>query len=818
MDFSETKDRTSQHFAPLPPLLRALDATGASVHMFTSGRPCLGRRLSVVLDTAAAGPEDPLLFLYPRWAASALQQRTIASLSSRTTPIKSNRDPSRPFRIPSSSSPYALPSPFAQQATRWSSTHVDSGTLDSSASEQPLLFKDDNAKPLKSKPRRDSSSPSHPGNRQSITRSELRERRRAGNVNAAQNRSQPPTSPNVSSGTRHGKLSARDKRNLRYGAHLRRISRVGFSPIASETWDDMEKMIEAVEKDSRTHPKKGLRTKELFVPEETVALLCGVINTTMKENIWFIHLRNGCKVHILHPSEGDGVNRKVVLTGSEHTMELVARKIRRFQTLQDNGDPLVDIKKPPMSMVSARSGVSKIRGVWDFGRTDSPSTLDEIVVPHSSLNTVKELTEYVEDLTNAHRSKSDDIASCLSALFQDDSLRHLFSTGALNRALQFLCSRNQLRVARVIFAEAQHVATIDSYNIFLRSAARQGNVLPFRRFLGMMPGAGIRPNADTWLALLEARTTPSAKAAVMTRMVKKGFMADIGVIRSALQLTIQDSLFAHLESGQSVDSFIALMNQTHGANWFNVSLLGQMFSVVARLKNFTAADELLDICAREGFVLDGTVFAQLLPMCKGSIHTALHYTNRFYKFPQFTLTPQAWERLFLIAFKSRKYNISRVLWRYACMKSSATYKMKQTVLSSLTRNASHTETTDSAKKLWDLNAAKLMVGIGRLHLQKTTFEELPSEFKQNPQLYLTSGYKDTEKGRALQLRVANDLIRSDMTAGVRYRPNVSLPLMLEAAAIIDKEWEGVPRPLHWQMQNAIQVTMKDKRKSLLSNL
>jgi hypothetical protein len=34
--------------------------------------------------------------------------------------------------------------------------------------------------------------------------------------------------------------------------------------------------------------------------------------------------------------------------------------------------------------------------------------------------------------------------------------------------------------------------------------------------------------------------------------------------------------------------------------------------------------------------------------------------------------------------------------------------------------------------------------------------------------------------------------------------------MLDAASILDKEWRGVPRPLTWRMQNAIQVPIVRK--------
>ena len=48
--------------------------------MLTRGNPCLRRRaLSAILDNVATtGPDEPLLFLYPRWATS---RRSIASVN-----------------------------------------------------------------------------------------------------------------------------------------------------------------------------------------------------------------------------------------------------------------------------------------------------------------------------------------------------------------------------------------------------------------------------------------------------------------------------------------------------------------------------------------------------------------------------------------------------------------------------------------------------------------------------------------------------------------------------------------------------------------
>src|SRR6185437_13725233 len=105
----------------------------------------------------------------------------------------------------------------------------------------------------------------------------------------------------------------------------------------------------------------------------------------------------------------------------------------------------------------------------------------------------------------------------------------------------------------------------------------------------------IRPNAQSWLALLQAMLTQKTKAAIIKDMAKKGYMKDVNIIRGALQLTISDSSFVHLESGRDVRSFFDLMIKTHGADWFTASLLSQMFNVTSRLGNYVAMQELLDI-------------------------------------------------------------------------------------------------------------------------------------------------------------------------------------------------------------------------------
>ncbi|KAJ5643796.1 uncharacterized protein N7484_006303 [Penicillium longicatenatum] len=826
--------------------------------MLSSGHPCLRRRLSAVLDTVAAGPEDPLLFLYPRWAASALQQRRpIASLTPAAAPIKGNRAPSNSLRatIPS----YASPSSFHPQTTRWSSADATSRSPNSFAPNLSTPAKDSASLPGDGADR-DATESSHDimgfpvglsresngfletasdvseshRRRGNLSRRELRQKRLTGQRQAADHTHE--TEPGTEFKSRKiliSKLSVRDRRKLRYGDYVRRTRGQGLFGGSMDGWNDMKVLLEEVQNDPRTEPKKSTRSKELQIPEETVALLAGIMDTSMKENIWYVHVRNGCKVQILHPREGDGANRKAILTGSEHVMELVEARIRSAQTAQDSGDPLADIRKPPVPMFMEREVLSRknipaplIRGVWSWQRhAEVPLTLKDVLALRSSLTSVKEFAERVEDLTSARgpptlgalasrNQKWAPHANQISRLLLD-LFRHgqqIISTAALNRALEYLCEHEQLNAARYVFLKAEHVATVDTYNVLLRSAARRHDTWAFRKFLNLMPRANIRPNPNTWLALLSALTTSNAKASLITHMVQNGFMTDVKVIRTALQLTIQDSLLVHLESGQDVESFVALMEKTHGAGWFSSSLLGQMVSVAARCQNFAAVDALLKICAEQSFEVDSSILNQILPMCRANILTALHYTYECAKFPSFRFVPQIWERLFLIAFKSQHYNICRVLWRYACMDGSVTSDMRKTVLGSLTRNASYKK-GNQMSEIWRLDAGKIIVGMDvhfeDYRIRKSVLKNVPSEFHDMPLSFLSSGYKPHGEDRLHQLQVAKYLVDRDIRYGAStYEPINSVSIMLQAAAVIDREWKGIPRPLTWRLQNAIHVPIR----------
>ncbi|KAJ5582256.1 hypothetical protein N7535_000876 [Penicillium sp. DV-2018c] len=822
-------------------------AIRASILMLSSGRPCLRRRLSAVLDTVATGPDEPLLFLYPRWAAPVLQQRRrISALK----PVKSSdgvgHNSGAPFRAA------ARPCPsLSRHSRQWISGSASSLPQASSPQSSPSKIgerskiskdsehnSDERHGGLVSADRESAASP--PEDAESATARPLRGYAllRAKRIQKSLAHNKPPGAKPSTPTKKQLALrntSIRDRKKLRFRAYMKQQYQKRSQTFLDKAWFDTKDVLDELYLDNPKYAKKVLQNKkEIYVPEETLALFAGVTRYTLKENIWYIPLHNGCRVHILPASESKGLLRRVVLSATDHIMELVEGHFTRAQSLQAMGDPLVDIHKPPVPMCVSRGAMERsnlpvplIRGHWHFGdSSDHSSNLDEILLARPNIATVKEFTEHIEDITSSRAPTLDEKATSrsklphvvrverhLKALFLHEANHNYISTAALNAALDFLCRHEFLDTARELCSLTEQVATIDTYNILLRAAARRQDVVVFRRFLRAMPRLNMRPNPETWLALLSALVNPREKAQLIEHMVQGGHMSSISTIHSALQETIQDSLLVHLDSGKDIDSFVDLMTSTWGANWFSSSMIGQMFSVVARLKDFDSVDRLIEICIENGLAVDSYALTHIVQALGSNIHLALRYTIRFFELPIFNVSSRNWEDLFLAAFRNNHYNVCLVIWRYACMKKSVTYKMKQTVLTSLCRNASRANSKDVSRNLWNSDAGKVIIGID-LHesysLPGSILNDLPSEYRHNPVQYLI-GWKPSGEKRNLQIRLANALVDRDIALGAtRYLPRHPSPIMLDAASILDQEWRGIPRPLAWKMQNAIHVPIARK--------
>ncbi|KNG84285.1 hypothetical protein ANOM_008431 [Aspergillus nomiae NRRL 13137] len=819
-------------------------------------------------NSVAAGPDEPLLFLYPRWFTAAVRQRrSISSIkcTSKCTARLCNAGgfvpgTRRRLSLGGSTKRWASSSNAAKTDVieeAGSSQQNDQATTTPDGGQDGWTGGEVNRDGVSPPKNATSSKPSLPD---STEKSKLHEDRRKrlfnifADIDSKPPRPTPPPPPksnaprarDLKTHTRplaappkmhsHERaratmksLSVRDRRKLR----CRLFFTKRMNPEAKwrwTLWTKLEELFERMEQNNTVWRKRGIKHKEMLLPEETVALLAGATDMAMKENVWYVPMHNGCKVHVLHPRESEGQYRKVVLSGSERVVELVGDRIAHAKSLQEMGDPLIDIRKPPIPVFPSMETMARknipvpiIRGVWDFYKSaKDPANLGTLLPLSQNLSSVREFAEHVDEVARSSpsykaapgSSHQKQVAKSLLALFQNERYHGFLSTAALNTALSFLLDHEFVKYARMIFLRAEHVVTVDSFNILLKFAAQKQDMRLFRQFLLTMPRLNIRPNPYTWLTFLDCLVSPKAKANLVSRMMQKGYLNESSAMRTALQVTIQNTFHAHLKSGKSVDSFFNMLIDTQGANWFPPSLINQMLNVAARQKDFSAMERILQICKQQGFAVKGSTVNQIVLLFRKDIFSLLRVLFQFIDRPERVLTKDAWEKLFLVAFKGRHYNICRVLWRYACMYRGVTYNMRQSVLTSLLRNTSFRKTGGQYNQLWLTSAGKVIVGVD-LHLPNYPLDEsfselVPSEFSRNPVASLATGFKPTGGEREKQQILASKLILRDTEVGPMYRPSKSLNIMLEAAAVLDQEWKSVPRPTQWLMQNAIKVSVKRK--------
>ena len=853
--------------------------------MFARGCPRLGRLdLSAVLDSVAANPEEPLLFLYPRLSSTAWQQRR--SISLRTTHSTPTERTSRSGGLVSRPPPRR--SSFGSSKRRWiaSDTAVDASAVHSAKqspqqSPAPTSAGGSGEETREGREEPDAKNLNTPEKK--TPKSGSPSRRRGGKIENKERQSafdafsdfktapQPfpnePQNPRVHalgdnipkkwllgrerrmlriSASRNSapskrapfkQLSVQDRRKLQW--RLRMSSAQGERSPADEweQWLKFRDVLERQQQESRMWARKGTRQKELLVPEETVALLAGVTEMHTEENIWYVPVHNGCKVHVLHPAEGQGRHRKVVLSGSERVVELVGDRIMRAISLQERGDPLIDIRKPAVPVLPSRYHSSRrnedvplVRGVWDFQTaTKNPIQLDLLLPMSEGLTTVREFAEHIDELVLSspppqtvedstkpvpHKQR---VRDALLELFRREANQSLYSTAALNRAITHLLEHQYLGSVSTIFLRAEHVATVDTFNIILRALAKRQDTRLLSYFMQLMGRMKVQPDSYTWLALFDCLISTKTRSSAFEYMLQKGYLAQPKAMRSALQLTIQDLLTVHLDSGKSVDSFVNTVITNHAGSWVSRSLVSQMLSVFVRRKDYTGLDRLLQICVEQGFEINNSATVnQIALMFRSRVFLAL---QRVYKC--ITGTPnfkRAWERLFLTAYKNRHYNVCRVLWRYACMDGDITVKMRRSVLVSLVRNVSLKRGEDLATA-WNMSAGKVIVGLD-LHLPNYPLRDpllklVPAEFHENPVSYLMSGYAAVGEDRQQQLAAANMMIQRDITVGPWYQPSKPLGLMLEAAVVLDKRLMSAPRPTSWLLQDAIHVPVELRKDAAL---
>jgi hypothetical protein len=581
-----------------------------------------------------------------------------------------------------------------------------------------------------------------------------------------------------------------------YRKHVQTYRRLNGQPMNAPHWTEIMALLEEM---YAKIPKESGQTnrKEIFVREETVAHLCGM--PMSDENIWDVSARNGCRIRVLDLSESEGMYRRVVISGSTRALELVEKRIRQIEHSQEgekqkhNPKNLLGIDRPPMPIIPSMLALHEkgvpvpfIRCVWDDVDSvglESPKELDPAwKVPAYS---VPGFTWYVDQLIRRQSSENTiDVERSLVTLFKRPELKPYFSTGALNLALEYLCSHEHLSSARLIFNQSLTVATTESYNIFLRSTARRQDLNFLKTLLERMQTLGVRPNGQTWIAFLQCLISPSPRHQVMMRMRELGLLKDRRVLYDVMEYNIDIMLTAHFRDGGDVSSFLESLQKNYGDTAVSIKLLNLILMELAPVGESSRLMEVFDAFKRYQFTPSNSTI-DLAFLFFRSFYMAMPALSEVLHTYEFFLSASNYEKMFILALRSKSYNACRVLWAYACMRDKTTPLMRHIVRLSLKNHA--VDQPLNTKKLNSYLGA-LVVGLRYREKDINHSEHMqaivPPPHAETPVVYATTHMEASSVDR---LRLIKRLVLDDNIYGKTREPVEGLFLMLDAAIRLDRE-------------------------------
>lgn len=455
-----------------------------------------------------------------------------------------------------------------------------------------------------------------------------------------------------------------------------------------------------------------------------------------------------------------------------------------------------------------------LRGVLSKQRrTEDRSRFCEIRadrIPRPAVWSPLTFFRYVEDLTSSsvsrimhHRlygpyeSHVAVIARTLEERFSDASLKDSLTVRAFRTACVFLIKHGLISTIRALFTRMDTLGlsfNVGTFNAILYGAASRKDLHNYTSFLQAMVRRGVKPNGETWIALLMALHTKAVKLLIMRTMRERGVLDQTSILKDAVNQIVADEVATHFDSGQDVTAFLDLMDREYGPDWLSVSAGNRILDRLGERGLLLQSVDVLNFMKERRIMPNAVTLSTLLGHCArqrnmdGAIQVLRVFESSFGIVP----VGNHFHQLFMLTWKNQLLNCCRVVWRYACMAAAVSYPMQKLLTNSLACPFSPEQ--KSMAEAWRCIAGKCIVG-----LRSNSAQQLSA-------MAQTAAQPD-EKLEVV--RFIKHLLSEHCEAATRYRPKSGLAAILEEALVMDRRWVQEGRwkdsSTMWQVESCIDV-------------
>ncbi|MCJ1247678.1 hypothetical protein MMC30_004893 [Trapelia coarctata] len=433
--------------------------------------------------------------------------------------------------------------------------------------------------------------------------------------------------------------------------------------------------------------------------------------------------------------------------------------------------------------------------------------------------------KYVQDLTQSQVSRVnnryiyndrmthvDVVHDVLIQVFEGTLLRPYLTPKAFDIALVYFYKHHKISSVRRLFnlmSELHMEIPTETFNVLLKGAAARKDLHQLTFILGYMGRKGVSPNAETWVALLRAVQSNRAKLVIYREMKKAGVLKYPATLQNAVMELLEFELASHIVGGQELAPFIKQLDTRYGPNWASLSVVNHLCHRLGENGLVSQAMEALKIATDRNIKPDSITLhiflSHSLRLRRPKL--AVEVVELFHSQYQIYPNEAAYDILFMVAFRSQRLQLCKVIWRYACLNGAVSFRMEQIVTRSLLRNTPAEPKTNLQR--WMKTAGKAIVAID---LGVDATEPKPVWHPTGLEIMETlSRYTIRGKEREWAIRLAKKVVKMDMTASRRYVPVFPLVGMLKSALYGDSEWEETGKrdaPILWKVEHSIQVPIR----------
>ena len=387
----------------------------------------------------------------------------------------------------------------------------------------------------------------------------------------------------------------------------------------------------------------------------------------------------------------------------------------------------------------------------------------------------------------------------LLALFQDDSMRPCLTPLAFENAMMFFYRYGMVHSCRKLF---NLMTTLEipifpsTFNLMLRAAAEKKDLHNFTYLLRAMIRMGVKPNENTWVAFIAAISSKVIKIAIIKQMRELGLLERVDIVQAVVVELLPTEISSHVESGLDLNVLIEHLDSKYSGKWLSTVSGNIMCRKLGELGRISDIVKVLDIMLERNCRPDKLTLSILLTHCTRVVDgdLALRFLALFQN--RYGVCPNVYHfhALFMLAWRSRRYNMCKVVWQAACVKAAVSYRMQELVMRSLLRNTPRAPC--KPREQWMKEAGKVMIGVGlgrpEWPQNKKQTQAMADTHKVRTILELAT-YAEGRELRTYRLARAKALLAADLAASSNYRLSKSFLSLLDEALKLDYKWQKEDR-------------------------